>query len=130
MKKLSKEQKQQKAQLETLHMSRAEALKTAIQDFNARMAAECHKVYVAADEYNDSVLQANDFIASVHDEQEDYLGDKSEKWQESDAGSAYQEWMEAWGAELETYELAEPEEMEEPELVGAEVLQELPEEPS
>ena len=128
MKKLSREQKQQKARLEALHLSRAEALQTAIQAFNERMAEEWQKVYVVADEYNDVVVLANDFIASVQGEQEAHLEDKSEKWQESDAGSAYLEWMDAWDVELETCELEEPNPLEVPELIEESMLTELPEE--
>jgi len=52
--------------------------------------------------------EANTIIATIHEDQEDDFSDRTEKWQESERGQAYQVWMDAWDAEIPTDELLEP----------------------
>ena len=50
----------------------------------------------ALEKYNAVREEANHFAQEVVEAQEEYLGLRSERWQESEEGSAYQEWKEAW----------------------------------
>ncbi len=50
----------------------------------------------AAAEYTGALLVAQEFCRGVADEMEDYHGEKSDKWRESEAGERYEEWMTAW----------------------------------
>ena len=56
------------------------------------------------DELNSAIQEAEDLRLEVHDAQEEYFNDRSEKWQEGDVGTAYSEWMSEWDTELEQIE--------------------------
>lgn len=46
--------------------------------------------------YNAALQALNEFRAQVVDDIETFINDKSEKWQEGDAGQAHQAWRDAW----------------------------------
>ncbi len=46
----------------------------------------------AAEKYNEALATAREFIEDVVSEMSDYQSERSEKWTESDAGSAYENW--------------------------------------
>lgn len=79
---------------------------------------------------NKIVTRINEFVTNVHDRLEGEFDDKSERWQEGEAGQAAQGLIEAWG----NVEMAEAEEVEivEPELedVDADDFENLPHEPA
>ena len=54
--------------------------------------------------YNEAIQNLNSFIFEIREEMQMYFDDKSEKWQESDKGFAYQEWIENWEVEFEEIE--------------------------
>ncbi len=51
--------------------------------------------------YNEAVARFNDWIQNIRDSMQNYYDDRSESWQESDAGYAYQDWMDAWDLNIE-----------------------------
>lgn len=53
-----------------------------------------------AEKYNEIVSNLNNFIIEQRDEMQMYFDERSEKWQESDAGSSYQDWIDAWDLEI------------------------------
>lgn len=64
----------------------------------------------ARDEYNGALQEARDFRDQVVADMEDYYDDRSEAWQEGDAGSAYVEWKDEWETiELEDFDPPIPE---------------------
>lgn len=111
-------------------MARAvEAAKEAILAVGVAVAAKVNT-------YNEAVQAANDWRQARAEEMEAYQSERSEKWQEGDAGSAYQSWLDAWGEELVEIEVdldldfeIEAPEIEEPDLDHADLLADLPEEP-
>lgn len=46
--------------------------------------------------YLAALEKARDFAEGISDDQQAYSDDRSEKWQESDAGSNYYGWLDAW----------------------------------
>lgn len=55
------------------------------------------KLNTLVDEYNETLAEAGGFVEDLSSQMEDYYADRSEKWQEGDAGSAYSEWKDAFG---------------------------------
>lgn len=84
----------------------------------------------AWDRYQAVVEEATSWRDEIVAAMDSYASDRSEKWTESDAGQAYEEWKSAWeNVELELGELDTPD-TEEICPDFAEVLGELDEEPS
>ena len=50
----------------------------------------------AVEAYATAADEARAFAESIHADQQAYYDERSEKWQEGDAGTAYTEWMELW----------------------------------
>ena len=83
---------------------------------NERKLVEAHaEMSAAVDNYNDAVAEYNaaatavqEFRDEVVGDMEAYRDDRSERWQEGDAGQAYQAWIDEWqGLEAEGVEVAE-----------------------
>ena len=53
---------------------------------------------------NAAIEEAEAFREEVHDAQEEYYDERSEKWQEGASGEAYKEWMDEWEVEFEEVE--------------------------
>ncbi len=50
----------------------------------------------AAVEYNQALAELHNFRDELHDRMQDYFDSKSESWQASDAGQAYETFMQAY----------------------------------
>lgn len=75
----------------------------------------------------DKVNAARDRARSLRDDvvaqMEDYAGERSERWAESDAGQAYEEWKDRWeGLDLEDAEMEDPSELDAPDAAAREFL--------
>jgi hypothetical protein len=119
MKKFSKAQLAERdahnAAITTAHAEMEEAIQT----YNdARRLAYIH-LMEKINSYNEAINSANEWLDGLHSEAESYYDEKSEKWQEGDAGSTYQSWLDVLGTELEVVEEPdEPEDLEVPESVA------------
>ena len=114
MKQLSKKQQKQLAELVEELREREQAVNDAFDVLDS-----------AAADYNASTQEVTAFINGVYSDIESHYNGRSERWQESEAGEAYHEWLLAW-------ESAAPEEVEvdRPTFYGsADELDELPVEP-
>ena len=79
--------------------------------------------------YNETLAEARQFIDNIAGEAESVMEDRSEKWQESDAGKAYQEWIDEWrGAVIDDVEIDFPS-IEGSDLDAVSILEDLPTEP-
>lgn len=56
----------------------------------------------AIEAYNGEVYDANAFRENIAGEIQDYISEKSEKWQEGDKGQAFLCWQEAWEVDFPT----------------------------
>ena len=54
------------------------------------------KANAAIDEYNVIVADVESYRDEIVSEMETYFDERSDKWQEGDAGSAYSEWKGEW----------------------------------
>jgi len=81
--------------------------------------------------FNEHVGEARNFVVGLADKAQEYADERSERWQEGDAGSAYMAWIdEMQGLDLEDLEEVPIENLglaEDPEYADA--LDELPREP-
>jgi hypothetical protein len=126
--KLTAADRQGKFQLQDDLLDAETALLKAYEAFRAG-SGEWTDVERSDRDYRQVIDGANTFIATIHEDQEDYFSERTEKWQESEKGQAYQEWMNEWDIEISPDELPEPEMDGDLELYALEMLQELPEEP-
>lgn len=130
MKKLSKDQLKQRDELDSQLIEKGQAVKDAIDEFNTALTEAYKAVETAQEEYNAAVEAANEFVTEISGEMETYHGERSDTWQEGDAGQAYQSWIDAWSAELDPCELEMPSELDEPDaLPGDAPLAQRPEQP-
>lgn len=97
-------------------------------------ANEAHeKLTTAAEAANKVISDAADFRQGRVEEMQAYFDERSEKWQESDAGEAYLAWVSAWEdvdldeADVPAIDEAEPEVADREDLVTA--FEELPSSP-
>ncbi|GAA5666125.1 hypothetical protein Brsp07_04634 [Brucella sp. NBRC 14130] len=95
-----------------------EALSDAVEKFNGRI-----------DEYNEQLEEARGFAEDMVSEMDNYMSERSERWQDGDTGQAYSDWKSEW----ENVELDELEHVEVPELPSTDhgdALEQAPEEPN
>lgn len=84
-------------------------LKDAIEWFNdalvdayARFCDEVDGLYekaferISQEHCDDVAGDANDLAEDVYGQLDNYAGDRSERWHESEAGEAFSEWMQEW----------------------------------
>lgn len=102
---------QQKQEVCTKLNEAFDSLQEEVEAFNNIMLERWTKVSVAIDVYNAAISDANEWQSVVASEIQDFIGDKSEKWQEGEKGQAYASWKEQYEEELETVELEKPDEV-------------------
>lgn len=129
MKKLSKDQLKRKAEtLAALQAAQGE-LSDAINAANTVIGMEAAKLEPLVAKYNEAVEKVEEFRAEIAQELTDHFDEKSEKWQEGDAGSSYSSWKGEWESlSAEQIEIAAPSEIEEPDWID-EVFDGLPDSP-
>lgn len=104
MKSISKADQQR---LQDLQDKLADAASDVDTEFT-ELAGVIEKINNAIAAYNTIVAETNGVIEDIANELESYIGERSEKWQESDAGDAAGEWLsELQNAALEDVELLE-----------------------
>ena len=129
MKGLNKQRLKDKKRIEDALRESFSKLESAIEEFNTTLDQEWQKVQEAVDAHNAKVTEANEFSDEVSSEINDYIGDKSDNWQEGDRGQVYASWQESWEAELEEIDLEKPTEIDVPDENVADTFGDLPNEP-
>jgi hypothetical protein len=127
MKKIGKDQQKELDRL-------AGEIPVAMQDLNEAIEAFNLKVAMARDDISESLGKYNDLIDSADTLREDvsqsitdYMGDKSEKWQEGTQAERYDTWRDEWdGVEFLRIGIDEPEPIEPQEDEITEILSNLP----
>lgn len=92
---------------------------------SAEISEQIEKLNELIGEYNEITGEVADFRDEIAGEMDDYYNDRSERWQEGEAGSAYMDWKTEWEGLL-TDDL---EEVEEPSYDTLDGLENLPEGP-
>lgn len=127
MKKLTKGSQAELDALRVRIAKTAEGVESAIEKFNETMSEAWDDVAAAVDEYNELIGEANEVRENLHEEMESWASDKSDRWQESDAGQAHADWRGQWEEEFETIdEVEKPDSIEVPEMTAAEAIENLP----
>lgn len=126
MKKLTKDQLKQHEELLSRLTTAQDELKDAVTEFNDKASALRQELQPKIEEYNEAVAAANSFVEEIHEEQQNFFDEKSEGWQEGDAGSNYTAWMDEWGLSLEEASIDDFEEIEAPDTGDVESFDQLP----
>ena len=93
MKRLSKDRKQQRADLVTRLNDAAEAVRAALVAVNAEIAG---KLNSAIENYNLILSVAEAFRDEIVSELEHYASDRSDRWQNSERGQSHEAWKQEW----------------------------------
>lgn len=125
MKKLTKDQIAQHTKLSAELNDVREKLEAAVKRFNEKVAVEFSELETIVEALNEKTSEANAFIEEIHDEQESFYDERSEKWQEGDAGSAYSDWMSTWEISIEPIELMDLPAQDVPQIEGLEDFESL-----
>jgi chromosome segregation ATPase len=128
MKRLNKDQSREKTEHAENIRKKYTELEEALAKYNAAIVEAKGPVEAAVEQLNGAIDDANQWMADITGQMEDYIGERSEKWQEGEAGSNYNEWKDQF-AELEQVELELPEELEVPECEHGDTLDNIPDEP-
>lgn len=125
MKKLSKPDVAELNEIVEELNSAAEAVSTAIEQANEKVG----EANDAINEYNACLEKATEYRDRIVGQMEDFFSEKSEKWQEGDAGSAYDEWKSEWD-NIDFAEVDQIEEVKAPDMDHSGELEALPQEAS
>ncbi len=99
MKKLSKEQLQEKTELSEKMRKALDALNEKIESANDKIRQINSDIGELYNTYQEACTEAQEFAQMIYKDMDEYYSNKSEKWQESEAGGNYDEWRNQW----ETY---------------------------
>jgi len=92
MKSLSESNKSDINEFNTNLTTEAAAIDAALAEVNEKVAALNEKIQ----QYNNTLKNVGDFRDGIAQKMQDYYDERNENWQESDAGSQYNDWMETW----------------------------------
>ncbi len=129
MKSLSKKQIGEKEKLASDLADARTALETAISEYNAKLEDLKGPVEVALGKLNDVVREANEWTSAILSDMESYYDERSEKWQEGDAGSNYSSWKDEYSGELEEADITFPDALEMPDDPNDSTISDMPDSP-
>lgn len=126
MKRLTKDQRKAMGEIVTRLRVAEDALNAAISTFNAGLETLFAPVETAVDLLNEVRVDAAEFRDEIVSAMEDYAGERSDNWQESDAAATFSEWMGEWeGFTSDEVSIDSPGDIEDPDYV-ADALESLP----
>lgn len=127
--KLTKEELATRAALVQDLTEAANRLDVAVSEYNKMVDEHRPDVEKILSDYNNILSRAEEFCSGIAGTAETDMGDKSEKWMESEKGEAAQEYVNAWeGITLDEITIDWPDELVVGELGHATELDELPQE--
>jgi hypothetical protein len=127
---LSKQQESARDALAARMDAAGEALAQAVARYNEATAALYVAVEAATEQANAVLEDARVYAEAVADEIEQAIEEKSERWQESEAGDNYRAWLDEWrGVGLDDVEADAPAELDAPDCPEGQSLLDLPGEP-
>jgi hypothetical protein len=74
----------------------AQKISDAIAEYNTLVEDKKGNIDLAIEELNSAISEANGFAENIASEIQAYIDERSEKWQDSDRGSAYNDWCSAY----------------------------------
>jgi hypothetical protein len=91
----------------------AARIEESVDHYNSQVNDLRPPVEIAVTKYNELVTKARDLCSHISEEAEQDMGDRSEKWMESEKGQAAQSWQESWsGIDLDDVDFQWPDELE------------------
>lgn len=75
---------------------RREKLSTTLADLKAEIEAQRDILNAKIEAFNEAVEETNGWVEDVARTIEEYIDERSEKWQESERGDAYGTWKDEW----------------------------------
>ena len=130
MKTIPKEMRKTKDELVEKLREAAEQVTEAVNTFNNTLSEERAKVEAALEQYNEVLVEAECFRDEATADMDSYFSERSEKWQESDAGQNYEAWQSTWeNTDFVEVVVDFPEEVGEPDMAAADELEQLPDDP-
>jgi hypothetical protein len=93
--------------------SRAYLLNVAIGKFNRELAPLTEALVEAQANYNETMEHARTLASEISEPAQEQFDAKSERWQDSDAGTRIRTWIEQWEMSLDDVDLDLPEPLEE-----------------
>lgn len=131
MKKLSKPHETERSEHVANLREAQTSLEAAVEAFNSGLEELAQPVADAVERYNEALANAREFCEGVASEMESYYDERSEKWQDGDAGSNYSAWKDAWddAANADDIAVDMPEPIEMLDVDHAETLDDLQPEP-
>jgi chromosome segregation ATPase len=92
---------------------KARLLNAAIAEFNRQLDPVVRAVAEAQAQYNEAMESARTLAGEISGPAQEQFEAKSERWQDSDAGTQIRAWIEGWEMSLDDVELDLPEPLEE-----------------
>lgn len=113
MKKLNKEQQKRLEELNGNAQVLAAELDETIKTFNTTLEEQRDFLQAALDRYNEKRVEIGEFRDEIVIAIEEYVDERSEKWQESEAAGRYETWKSMWEElEVDEVELELPEDID------------------
>jgi tetratricopeptide (TPR) repeat protein len=113
--------------------AKREKLDAAIEAYNEAAAKAWGEVEDALQAYNETLDPAREWVAGITGDIDVYVSERSEKWQEGEKAEAYESWKgdyESADSSLEEVSIEQPDQIEADIEDHAQILYDLPEEPS
>lgn len=128
MSKLTKSQQAERETIVTALREEGGKLEDAVRVFNEKLQTAKGELEAAQTAYNEKLSTARDFAEGVASTTQEYIDDKSEKWQEGEKGQAVAEWQQVWAdISLDDVDLGLPDELSEPEITHADDIENIAE---
>lgn len=129
MKKLTKTQLNERDKLAKDLRDSTTELNAEIEKYNAALNAAKPDLEAAITKHNETLSAVRDWRDNIVSEMENYEGERSEKWSESDAASEFQDWKGEFEnlEPIDDIEIELPEELELVEEEAADAVDQLPE---
>jgi chromosome segregation ATPase len=124
---LTKAEVQQREEIAAALDAAGTTLNAAVETYNAACEEAWKDVLKAQTAYNQQVEVAQAFITEIHETRQSEFDDKSEKWQDGEAGQAVSGWLEQWEVELDEIEIDKPDGFDDLDLDAKDTFEQLPE---
>jgi hypothetical protein len=129
MRKLTQRQLQERVQKQVAIQTAQEELEFQIEELNRDIARRADLIKGKLAILNQAIASADDWRKEIVDEMESYFDERSDNWQNGDAGVSYSVWIERWQQPFCAVEYKLPTGVDSPSVTASDELGELPDDP-
>jgi uncharacterized protein YukE len=101
MKNISKKHREEIEAAQSQYEEAKNALTEALDDATEKIALAISKANEKVTLVNSAIERLNNVRQEIADDIQSFIDDKSDAWRDGERGSAYSEWAESWGNEIE-----------------------------